>query len=441
MEQIPKIVTHSLRQMAPVNAHPDADLLTAFAERSLPDAERASVLQHLSACADCREVVALATPALEPAQAVLRPSWIRGAAFRWAALAACMVVVGTAVTLYQRHEPPSRLATYNENTPEPSTSAATVEPALPQTKSDSTSESKPATKTDAMLSKAQPAAASKAADLAQARSEAPRRAEPSSGAIVAMSPPAAKVAAPQPQTRVQTETASNAAPAPRSDVSSANEQVTVEAGAAPEPSVSAVSETVPAAPGKAKDQPSALEKQTLARSSGNAAGVLVDKLSAKEESAKNLDRKKAEPAPAQTAGLATNAVAGQFQPGPTTESERLATYGAALAPRFTISAAGKLARSFDQGKTWLPVPVDGKSTFRAISANASDVWAAGNGGALFHSVDGGEHWAQVKPVIGGAALTADIVRIVARDAKHLQLSTADHQLWSTSDGGATWQLQ
>ena len=428
MEQIPKIVTHSLRQMAPGNAHPDADLLTAFAERSLPDAERAGVLKHLSACADCREVVALATPALEPAQAVLRPSWIRGAAFRWAALAACMVVVGTAVTLYQRHEPPSRLATYNDNTPEPSTSAATVEPAPPQ----SNSESKPATKADAMLSKAQPAAASPAADLAQARSQSPRRAQFA---------PSAKVAAAQPATTpAQASAAStSAAAAPRSDARYSNDQIALEAGSAPAPSIAAVSEADKAAPGKAKDQPSALEKQTLARSSGNAGGVLVDKLSAKEESAQDLDRKKAEPAPESSA--AVNAVASQMPFSPTTQSERLATYGAALAPRFTISAAGKLARSFDQGKTWLPVPVDGKSTFRAISANASDVWAAGNGGALFHSVDAGDHWAQVKPVIGGAALTADIVRIVARDAKHLQLSTADHQLWSTSDGGATWQLQ
>jgi len=33
--------------------HPDADVLTAFGERSLPGAERAVVLDHLAQCGDC----------------------------------------------------------------------------------------------------------------------------------------------------------------------------------------------------------------------------------------------------------------------------------------------------------------------------------------------------------------------------------------------------
>jgi hypothetical protein len=212
----------------------------------------------------------------------------------------------------------------------------------------------------------------------------------------------------------------------------------VEAGAAPAPSVATVSEADESAPGKAKNQPPALEKQTLARSSGNASGVLVDKLTEKEADNKDLARKKAEPSPAQASTVAANSIAGQAQLAQTAKAERFSSYAV---PRFTISADGNLQRSFDQGKTWLAVPVDGKSKFRAISATAADVWAAGNGGALFHSLDAGEHWAQVKPVIGGTPLASDIVRISVNDAKHLQLTTADNQLWSTSDGGATWQLQ
>ena len=56
MDQLPKIVQQSLRGTAKPAIHPDPDLLTAFAERSLNDRERSHVLQHLADCADCRDV-------------------------------------------------------------------------------------------------------------------------------------------------------------------------------------------------------------------------------------------------------------------------------------------------------------------------------------------------------------------------------------------------
>ena len=69
MEQLPKIVQQRLRGPAKPGVHPDPDLLTAFAEKSLNDRERAHVLQHLVECADCREVLSLAMPEIEPALA------------------------------------------------------------------------------------------------------------------------------------------------------------------------------------------------------------------------------------------------------------------------------------------------------------------------------------------------------------------------------------
>lgn len=66
MTEIPKIVHHRL-QVAVLGrsseqAHPDADVLAAFFEQGLFDAERESVLQHLALCAECRDVVTLALP-------------------------------------------------------------------------------------------------------------------------------------------------------------------------------------------------------------------------------------------------------------------------------------------------------------------------------------------------------------------------------------------
>ena len=61
MAELPKIVRERLAT-APAGAHPDADQLTAFAEKRLGERERGQVLAHLSACQACREVVSLALP-------------------------------------------------------------------------------------------------------------------------------------------------------------------------------------------------------------------------------------------------------------------------------------------------------------------------------------------------------------------------------------------
>ena len=106
MEQLPKIVGQRLQAVRP-ETHPDANLLAAFAEKSLLPREQASVLEHLASCLPCREVVAFAQPQEEmaygavaaagPVRAGVRRSWLHGATVRWAGLAACVVIVATVV--------------------------------------------------------------------------------------------------------------------------------------------------------------------------------------------------------------------------------------------------------------------------------------------------------------------------------------------------------
>ena len=68
------------------------------------DRERSLVLQHLAECADCRDVVSLAMPAIDAAPAPLPSAggswWLSWPVLRWGALAACVVVVSAAVTLH-----------------------------------------------------------------------------------------------------------------------------------------------------------------------------------------------------------------------------------------------------------------------------------------------------------------------------------------------------
>ncbi len=89
--------------------HPDADVLTAFAEGSLLTREREELFAHLAACAQCREVLHSVTEAVEepveeskpflvarPTQAPVR-RWIS-----WASVAAGIVLVSSVGLVYRQ---------------------------------------------------------------------------------------------------------------------------------------------------------------------------------------------------------------------------------------------------------------------------------------------------------------------------------------------------
>src|SRR5437667_10591880 len=99
MDGLRKFVSGRL-QAPMAGPHPEPDVLAAFAENALLQAERAQLLQHLGACHNCREILYLAAPDSAATQQVLsyqpkRRSWMM---FRWGALAASVVIVGVAVT-------------------------------------------------------------------------------------------------------------------------------------------------------------------------------------------------------------------------------------------------------------------------------------------------------------------------------------------------------
>jgi hypothetical protein len=122
MTELPKSVRDQLaRAQVPSASHPDADLLTAYSENSLGAAERQHVTEHVSVCAECREVLFLAQPKLEQEQVVAKPvSTRRFSWMAWASVAAVIVVVGSAVVLRQEKtpkvEPPTTVATVTKPT-------------------------------------------------------------------------------------------------------------------------------------------------------------------------------------------------------------------------------------------------------------------------------------------------------------------------------------
>jgi hypothetical protein len=120
MVQIPKIVNQRLHATERAVVHPDPNLLSAFVERSLGKREQVQVLEHLSQCTGCREIVSLAVSPLDVAGAVSvvspRTEWLSWRVLRWGVVAACVIVVG-AVTLRHKQDVPQIATTIAEKEP------------------------------------------------------------------------------------------------------------------------------------------------------------------------------------------------------------------------------------------------------------------------------------------------------------------------------------
>ncbi len=426
MTDVPKIVRQRLQVTAKAGVHPEPDLLAAFAEKSLGGRERLQVLEHLAQCADCREVVSLSMPELEPASAVSagpRAPWLRWPVLRWGALAACVVVVGAAVTLrYQRRESVAQFTAANQPAPaavaEKSTAKAQVSETtddkivanlesrqLTQRERDMADASRrakqPGRSDSALVNKKSPAALS---EMDQLTSGAKAALAAKMAKAAPSPPPFAKTAGVAQQEGVATGSSHGSA-AKASDEYAAktgNERQMVEVTAA-------TPEGAEVSPGKAKEGKDSLSKTQSVEVSSTAAGVNASSAGGNAAYSRQ----------------ARNSV--------------LLQDVAKLAPRWTLSSTGVLQRSLDAGQTWETIPVASSAVFRALSALDSDIWVGGSGGVLYHSSDSGQHWVQVKPTVEGKSLTADIIGVEFTDARHGKLTTASNETWVTTDAGESWQ--
>src|SRR5437016_1078652 len=118
MRELPKSVIERLRASAPAGEHPDADVLTAFAEQALPASERAVVSEHVARCGDCREILALALPAAEVVAPAVGGVGV-GSGWRWPVLrgfAVAAVVIAVAaigINRFQHSAPASVMVARN----------------------------------------------------------------------------------------------------------------------------------------------------------------------------------------------------------------------------------------------------------------------------------------------------------------------------------------
>ena len=102
-----------MNPMIQPGTHPDAEILTAFAEQLVTDREREDILAHMAVCSRCREAVFLAQKATEaegPTRTVLEVpdrrsggGWFAGWRWSWVPVAALAGLVGFAVIQHMRH--------------------------------------------------------------------------------------------------------------------------------------------------------------------------------------------------------------------------------------------------------------------------------------------------------------------------------------------------
>ena len=446
MQNVPQIVRERLKATPPAVTHPDADVLTAFAERSLRDGERAVVIEHLARCGNCRDIVALALPVPDAAQGVLVPArsgWLTWPTLRWGfAAAGVMVIASFGVLEYQRSKPATTVAKYSRQedvTPK-------VQSQLPSVANT------PARQSENALDATQPAAATLAAGAPAKLPEAKlmsRSAPPVFHGLQGRSSVGGVIGGraaygPHMPTQQQAQTTMNQMQAAIPAAPVAKQQ---SAGALANVRVPAASQTV-------NVEGAATQIQTTDAEVGQTQNQPV-------------------PLPSETAEqLFDKDAVGKAKPAVVLSGRN---FTALVTPRWAINAAGGLQKSFDQGQTWQDVDVTAGAApstgaksfsaakaapakeysaakkalkapisalvFRALAVTGPDVWAGGSQGVLYHSLDSGNHWAQVFPSSSGVTLSGDIVSLVFSDARHGAITTSSGETWTTVDQGQTWQKQ
>jgi hypothetical protein len=435
MEQLPNIVRGRLKATAGGD-HPDADLLTAFAEQALPDQERSRVLLHLSRCADCRDVLALAVPpvkAVAPLDTARPAPWFQWKVLRWGVAVTCVAIVGSAV-LMRRDTFPTQSA---------KTAAVREEPKAEQYAYQRIDQDTAAGQL-AQQTISSNAENANEKDMGRVGDKALKRPMPPKLPASAPATPAAPIVALSPGVKdnkqaivgamhgsgsagafgaMAAKPADNRISAPAQTVSDESKKSLRESRIVTDlATLGKSSETVEVHTGAlGLDTESSSDKREAPGKAKAASSGVLDAMAPPEVVTQSQETRSEE------------TVRQKMDRAPAVRHSPLS--------RWTISSDGRLQHSIDAGKTWQPVPVADKASFRALSANGPDVWVGGAAGLLYHSGDSGASWTQVKPTFASVTLTTDIAAIEFTDLQHGKITTSNGEVWTTEDAGQTWRKQ
>jgi Photosynthesis system II assembly factor YCF48/Putative zinc-finger len=391
MDPITKLVSERLRKQD-AGPHPDADLLSSFAEGGLADAERRKLMAHLADCGECRHVLFLSAQA--PAEAQNVPAFkfrrVPRFALGWGTLAAALVV-GALLFMNDRKRTIER-------------NGQTV-----------AQQQKPG------------ASGSMAAEMKAPPEIAEMRAQHYNGSASTTNQPeqreghaALKHMTAKPQGSFEVDQSGQV-----------HLQSSAKAKLAPEPNSSAANrvaaDQIEAAASPASQQVRP-ERPLATNQSVAVSGAPVSATT-------NVS--------VQSEAVASDAQAASLQKSAATAN---AERGAVLAvlpvtPQWELSPDGDLQRSLDVGKTWRTISVGNGEEFTTLFSLGPNVWVGGKAGVLYHSADSGQTWAQVSPSASGRKLTAEVVHVEFSTPMNGTVTTAGGEIWSTADGGVHWQVK
>jgi hypothetical protein len=454
MSDVPKIVHDRLRAAVATEAHPDADVLTAFAEQALSGAEREGVLRHLARCGDCRELVATGIPASVDATErpagvgdetfVRRPSdrsqaWFVWPNLRWAALAASVVVVGSVLLLRPGTQTDSVIGTEKR--------AALVQEQVGAREAKSDPLASPAAQPTQSYART---AADKADRGLATEGRADVRDERPLGSIRtrAATPPVSLTESKPVDSlagqRGLSFSASPPATAPSIAAASANgamvsskEAVEVTASQPQMNTESAAVGQITSSQPVVEASGSAAAAESLPLNGRNVAQLSIVKAKpAAKEAAKEKEEVQAENRIQNDAADKTTLSGYSDTVALGLQKKQLKRSKDSAVAQWSL-AQGKLQRSVDAGATW-QIALQLEHPLLSFGARGSDVWAGGQSGTLFHSTDSGTTWAMIQPSTNAGALAADVVAIEIRSPSEVAISTSNNESWSSTDGGKTW---
>jgi len=430
---LPKFVRGRLAQGPGGGEHPEADLLNAFCEDALRPAEREQLLAHLAACAQCREVVALLTPAEGPPRPEVQPQrrWfsfpaLRLPALRWAAITAAVTVVIAAALLY-RPENPEQARSVAQG-PASATSEATAKPPATEERAGAVqlpspdTESKKGKKVEVASAQSRRQAAldtgaretASAASSYTSQSQAGRTVDKLGTGRAALP---GNAFGPHANLQQQANQAAQVAAAPALPAAPLAKTAGIGAGAtravrkaqADREAVQSAmaASAAPRAPGTVS--------QPAAPASAGTSGPPTDAAGADSSASRGV-----------TGGVVGGAAGGVLGPP-------LAFLAKPVAVTWNISPDGQLLRKLP-GEEPQTVWVANDVRFRAVASIRGEVWAGGPGGILYHSSDSGTTWMKV-----AFPSTQDITAISFRNRREGAITVAGGDRYATHDGGQSWQ--
>jgi len=419
MTEVPKIVHDRLRAALPSEAvtgaaHPDADLLTAFAEQALSVTEREGMLEHLARCGDCRELIALALPAVDtvaaPAEAEAEPAGTPSRrklifawpSLRWAALAAGVVVAAAVLLMHpgklnQPTQPPvnSQVATNAQPVPGPQI--------------------------------ASPPPASSAMDQS-AISAKTAAARPKSELSSAKKFKAGEVATPSPQAESGILLAENKIAGNRQDLKEAGKLSAPSSAGARAFNYSAAAIPKSSEAVEVTAESPTVQAEISSDVAQDARAIVKAKTALQPETSQSQN---GFPAAAGAVPLQGRSMVSMAKlpalPSPT--RARNVTW---------MITAGVLQRSMDSGQSW-QTAVHADHPLLCYARHDQDVWTGGQAGTLFHSADSGVTWLRVQPATKAQPLTSDITHIDVHASAEVVISTSNNEIWSSADNGKTWE--